>query len=238
MAEEAVVATAASGEERAKASDRLAEDLARLREDLRRRTGHPGEKGAKPIGRMRDVVQEKLAKLEKAVEDLRRRAPDLRATAAGGLERTVRGQPLLSRLAAFGVGAPIGRLLALLGEAGRLRARAVHGARAAALWLVAGLLVLVALGVLSAALFLALAASIGALRAALVLGILYGLPALVVALWARTLLSIAALRPDQLPPGPASTAEAARSRPLEMLPLAPCGEALVEITRQGGERDR
>ena len=112
MAEEAVAPAAASGEEeRAKAADRLAEDLARLREDLRRLSEHLGEEGAERIGRVRDLAQEKLAELEKAVEDLRRRAGELRSSAAGGLEETVREQPLLSLLAAFGVGVLIGRLL-------------------------------------------------------------------------------------------------------------------------------
>lgn len=111
MADEAVTAGATAPEGRAQAADRLAEDLARLREDLRRLTEHLGEEGAARLGRVRDVAQEKLEELEKAVEDLRRRAGEMGSNATSGLERTVREQPLLSLLAAFGVGVLIGRLL-------------------------------------------------------------------------------------------------------------------------------
>lgn len=131
----------------------------------------------------------------------------------------------------------LGRLPALLGEVGRLRARAARGLQAAALWGVAGLLALVALGFFSAALFLALAAGIGAPLAALILGILYALLALVVALWARALPPPRPAAGMEMPPALAPVAEAVRSRPIEALLLALLVGALSELARRGGGRD-
>ncbi len=89
---------------------RLAEDLARLREDLRRMSEHLGEEGAARLGQAKAAVEARLQQLEEALEELRRQARERGQRAAAGLEETVREQPLLALLAAFGLGMVIGRL--------------------------------------------------------------------------------------------------------------------------------
>ncbi len=112
-----------------------------------------------------------------------------------------------------------------------MRALAVRGG----LWLAAGVLAAVALGFLTAALFLALAAGLGAPLAALVMALVYALLALVLALAARGRSSGGA-GPDGVstPALVALLAEAARRHPRETLLLALLAGAVLELTRPRG----